>query len=198
MVFIENIVLNLKLMRLISLIENNKNDIIKVIIYSYIEKIFKSDETETETETDTETETETETEIAILFSQKVDSQIFMEFLLNKNHPLFIDRYKLYGYLHYNNYNEKLNNLNEVIQNKEPEFISNYLLKFMKKFYIDYLYEIINSNFKFYLKLLKVEKYENINMDNICQIIVSNSDNSIDSITNILTTSINSYSEVKDF
>ena len=36
------------------------------------------------------------------------------------------------------------------------------------------------------------------MDNICQIIVSNFDNSIDSITNILTTSIESYSKVKDF
>ena len=184
MVLIENMVLNLKLMRLLSLIENNKNDIIKVIIYSHIETIFKTGETESE--------------IAILFSQKVDLQIFMEFLLNKNHPLFIDRYKLYGYLHYNNYNEKLNNLNEVIQNKEPEFISNYLLKFMKKFYIDYLYEIINSNFKFYLKLLKSEKYKDIDMDNFCQNILNNSDNSIDSIINILTNSINLYSEVKDF
>jgi hypothetical protein len=178
----QNIIFSLKLKKLLSLIESNKNDIIKAIIFSHIEKIFKFDETE----------------IAILFSQKVDLEIFMEFILNKNHPLFIDRYKLYGYLHYNNYNKKLHNLNEFIQNKKPEIISNHLSKFLHKFYIDYLYEIINSYFNIYLKLLKVEKYENINMDNICQIIVSNFDNSIDSITNILTTSIESYSKVKDF
>lgn len=179
----QNIVFNLKLIKLFSLIESNKNDIIKAIMYSHVETIFRTDETE----------------LAILFSQKVDLQIFMEFMLNRDHPLFIDRYRLYGYLHCNGYNEKLNRLNEVIkdQDMEPELIADYLSKFMKKFYTDYLYEIINSYFKFYLKLLKIEKYEDIDMDNVCQNIVTNFDSSIDSIINILTETIESYSKIKN-
>lgn len=180
----QNIVFNLKLIKLFSLIESNKNDIIKAFIYSHVETIFRTDETD----------------LVVLFSQKVDLQIFMEFILNRDHSLFVDKYRLYGYLHCNKYEEKLNDLNELIQDQdqEPEFISDYLSKFMKKFYTDYLYEIINSYFKFYLKLLRVEKYEDIDMDNVCQNIVTNFDSSIDSIIDILTKSIESYSEIKDF
>lgn len=88
----QNIVFNIKLIKLFSLIESNKDDIIKAIIYSHIETVFPLDETE----------------LVVLFSQKVDLQIFMEFILNRNHQLLVDRYRLYGYLHCNNYNEKLN------------------------------------------------------------------------------------------
>lgn len=178
----QNIVFNMKLIKLFSLIESNKNDIIKAIIYSHVETIFRTDETN----------------LVVLFSQKVDLQIFMEFILNIDHPLLIDKYRLYGYLHCNKYEEKLSDINVLIKDKEPEFISDYLSKFMKKFYTDYLYEIINSYFKFYLKLLKVEKYEDIDINNVCQNIVTNFDSSIDSIIDILTKSIESYSELKDF
>jgi hypothetical protein len=176
----QNIVFNLKLIKLFSLIDSNKDDIIKAIIYSHVDSIYKNNESE----------------LLILFSQKVDLQIFMEFILNRENNVFIDRYRLYGYLHCNNYNEKLNDLNLIIQDKDLN-IADYLMKFMKKFYTNYLYEIINDYFKFYLKLLKIDKYEDIDMDNFCQNIITNFDSSIDSIINILIESINSYSEVKN-
>ena len=176
----QNIVFNFKLMKLFSLIESNKDDIIKAIIYSHVDSIYKNNESE----------------LLILFRQKVNLEIFMKFILNRENNIFIDRYRLYGYLHCNNYDEKLNDLNFMIQDKDPR-IADYLMKFMKKFYTNYLYEIINDYFKFNLKLLKIDQYEDIDLDNFCQNIITDFDSSIDSIINILTESIKSYSKVKN-
>ena len=176
----QNIVFNFKLMKLFSLIESNKDYIIKAIIYSHVDSIYKNNESE----------------LLILFRQKVNLEIFMKFILNRENNIFIDRYRLYGYLHCNNYDEKLNDLNFMIQDKDPR-IADYLMKFMKKFYTNYLYEIINDYFKFNLKLLKIDQYEDIDLDNFCQNIITDFDSSIDSIINILTESIKSYSKVKN-
>ena len=183
----QNICLNNKLLKLIYSIENNKSDIIKAVLFSHIDNLIKVNDTS----------------ILIAFNQKVDIDIFIQLLLNIQlqndimlQILYFDKYRLYGFLQYNNYNDKLDNLYNIIQTTEPENISNILLSFIKHFYTNYLYDILNNYSKVYLKILN--NNESTSFDEICSSINTNFDSIIDSIINNLSASLELYSKEKDF